>query len=76
MVIACKTDLEARMMPDEAQSHIKKFNVGIVEVTVATKAGRDKMRSSISWLFNSMNRARHGFVFHLNCAHNVLMKPV
>lgn len=60
MVIACKTDLEARILPDEAQARIVEYNVGIVEVTVANKIGREKMRTSISFLFSSMKRARQG----------------
>lgn len=62
IVVACKCDLEIRILPDTASDRAKPYGIGLVEVSVATDTGRLKMRYCFKWLLRSIEQAKRGEV--------------
>ena len=58
IVLACKADLPQVVRPDTVADICHPFNVGLVEVTVTTDAGKKKMRNAFSWQVKAITRMR------------------
>jgi hypothetical protein len=62
VVLASKSDLEKQVDPQMAIEIIQQYDVGLVEVTNATAAGREKMQRSFQWIMKSIRAARRMFI--------------
>ena len=58
IVLACKADLPQAVRPDTVADLCHPYNVGLVEVTVTTDAGKKKMRNAFSWQVKAITRMR------------------
>ena len=58
IVLACKADLPQAVRPDTVADLCHPYNVGLVEVTVTTDAGKKKMRNAFSWQVKAITRTR------------------
>ena len=58
IVLACKADLPQAVRPDIVADLCHPYNVGLVEVTVTTDAGKKKMRNAFSWQVKAITRTR------------------
>ncbi|KDQ63732.1 hypothetical protein JAAARDRAFT_29764 [Jaapia argillacea MUCL 33604] len=58
VVVACKSDLETRVEPRKANLLCRSYDVGIVEVSSSSDAGKEKMRRSFDWLLHAVFKDR------------------
>ncbi|TFY69742.1 hypothetical protein EVJ58_g219 [Rhodofomes roseus] len=54
IVLACKSDLEKRVDPAHATSLLDEFDAGLVEVSVAHSAGKERIRGAFEWLLRAV----------------------
>ncbi|OBZ79615.1 hypothetical protein A0H81_01151 [Grifola frondosa] len=54
VVLACKSELERRVDPSRASVVLRPYDVGLVEISVATSQGKEKMRDTFDWLFRAI----------------------
>lgn len=54
IVFACKSDLEREVDPKRASSMLEVYDVGLIEATTETIAGKDKMRTAFEWIFKAI----------------------
>ena len=64
IVLACKSDLEHRVDPNHATAVLARYDVGLVEVTVANSFGKDKMREAFAWLFRAIGSDKRQYLLH------------
>ena len=57
VVLACKSDLDTQVEPQQALEVLQKYDVGLVEVA-NTAEGKEKMRRSFDWLLKAIYRER------------------
>ncbi|KIJ22487.1 hypothetical protein M422DRAFT_277069, partial [Sphaerobolus stellatus SS14] len=60
MVIACKSDLEKKVLPHYTLDRASSFDMGLVEVSSQTDKGKLKMRQCFHFLIRSIERAKRG----------------
>ncbi|KAF8591835.1 ras GEF [Ramaria rubella] len=60
VAMACKCDLEKKILPHHASERVAPYNVGLVEVTSTTDVGKRKMRHCFHWLIRAIEKARRG----------------
>ncbi|KAF9453797.1 ras GEF [Macrolepiota fuliginosa MF-IS2] len=51
-------DLEPQIEPEYASRHLQQYRAGLVEVTIQTDAGKDKLKRSFDWLLKAVFRHR------------------
>jgi hypothetical protein len=66
VALACKSDRPRRVDSKDAAALLKKYDVGLIEVTAASENGKDKMRTSFDWLIQSIFRHRRDLVRSLS----------
>ena len=54
IVMACKSDLERRVDPTYATRALEEFDAGLVEVSVVTTAGKERIRDAFEWLLRAI----------------------
>lgn len=54
IVMACKSDLEKRVDPTYATHALEEFDAGLVEVSVVTPAGKERVRYAFEWLLRAI----------------------
>lgn len=64
IVLACKSDLEHRVDPDHATAVLARYDVGLVEVTVASSFGKDKMRESFGLILRAIHDDKRQYLLH------------
>ncbi|TFK77078.1 ras GEF [Pluteus cervinus] len=61
MVLACKSDIIPRQIePQEALEVLQQYDVGLIEISDATEADRDKVKRSFDFLLRSVDRVLRG----------------
>lgn len=67
IVLACKADSEPQIEPEYASRLLQQYRAGLVEVTVLTDTGKDKLKRSFDWLLKAVfrHRSRHTFSLSL-----------
>ncbi|GJJ09683.1 hypothetical protein Clacol_003907 [Clathrus columnatus] len=60
IVVACKCDLEIRVLPHSASERTEPYGIGLIEVTAVSESGRRKMRYTFQWLIRSIEQAKRG----------------
>lgn len=63
IVLACKADLETQVEPEYASSLFQQYRAGLVEVSVQSEVGRDKLKRSFDWLLKAVFRHRSSLFF-------------
>jgi hypothetical protein len=63
IVLACKADLETQVEPEYASSLFQQYRAGLVEVSVQSDSGRDKLKRSFDWLLKAVFRHRSSLLF-------------
>ncbi|EKM83863.1 hypothetical protein AGABI1DRAFT_32846 [Agaricus bisporus var. burnettii JB137-S8] len=58
IVLACKADLDPQVEPEYASSLLQQYRAGLVEVSVHSDFGRDKLKRSFDWLLKAVFRHR------------------
>jgi hypothetical protein len=58
--MACKCDLEKKVLPHHASERAAPYNVGLVEVTSMTDIGKRKMRYCFHWIIHAIDKSRRG----------------
>ncbi|KAJ3575638.1 hypothetical protein NP233_g979 [Leucocoprinus birnbaumii] len=58
IVLACKADLDPQIRPEFASTLLNPYRAGLVEVSVISDPGRDKLRRSFDWLLKAVFRHR------------------
>lgn len=58
ITLACKSDLEKAIPSREVDAALRRFGVGLVEVSANNDGGKKKMRSSFSWAIKAIGRHR------------------
>lgn len=61
IVLACKSDLEHRVDPMQANSVIEPYDTGLVEVSTTNSSGKDKLRASFDWIFKAIYAAKRQY---------------
>lgn len=61
LVLACKSDLERQIDPEEAVAILCPYDVGLVEVTSVDDPGKTKLRQSFNFLLKAIFRNRRLF---------------
>lgn len=54
IVMACKSDLERRVDPTSATRALEEFDAGLVEVSVVTPVGKERIRYAFEWLLRAI----------------------
>ncbi len=54
IVFACKSDLRGHVDPDRASSILKRYDVGLIEVTTVNASGKDRIRKAFDWIFKAV----------------------
>ncbi|KZT74642.1 ras GEF [Daedalea quercina L-15889] len=54
IVLACKSDLEKRVDPTQATRVLEEFDAGLVEVSLTTSAGKERIRGAFEWLLRAI----------------------
>lgn len=54
IVLACKSDLQRRVIPELALKILQRYDVGLVEVTATEDAGKDRLRRSFEWILKAI----------------------
>lgn len=67
IVLACKADLDPQVEPEYASSLLQQYRAGLVEVSVHSDVGRDKLKRSFDWLLKAVFRHRSSFCFSPLC---------
>jgi hypothetical protein len=62
VIVACKSDLHKVISPSRADSCGKQYNVGLVEVSVATDQGKKRIRDCFHWEIKAIGRHRRMFI--------------
>ncbi|KAH8835252.1 ras guanine nucleotide exchange factor domain-containing protein [Flagelloscypha sp. PMI_526] len=64
VVLACKTDLGWEIDPELAYQATQTYHNGMIDVTTADEAGKDKMRKAFDWILKAALRHRrtHGLL--------------
>lgn len=58
IVLACKADLEPQIEPEYVSRLLQQYRAGLVEVTIQTDIGKDKLKRSFDWLLKAVFRHR------------------
>lgn len=58
VVLACKSDLTQEIDPQAALEVLRKYDVGLVEVSLVKDGGKEKMKRSFDWLLRAVLRDR------------------
>lgn len=66
IVLACKADSEPQIEPEYASRLLQQYRAGLVEVTVLTDVGKDKLKRSFDWLLKAVFRHRSMHIFSLS----------
>ena len=58
VILACKTDPDVELQVDARQGNAigEPYNVGLIEVTATTAAGKSKMRNGLRWLLYKLEQ--------------------
>jgi hypothetical protein len=60
VAMACKCDLEKKVLPHHASERAAPYNVGLVEVTSMTDFGKRKMRHCFHWIIRAVQKSKRG----------------
>ena len=63
IVFACKSDLERRVEPKQANAVLDQYDVGLIEVTTESSLGKDKIRTAFEWIFKAIFTQKRKFSF-------------
>lgn len=58
IVLACKADLQPQVEPEYTSKLLQPYRAGLVEVTVNSDVGKDKLKRSFDWLLKAVFRHR------------------
>ena len=61
IVLACKSELEEHV-PSNVTVLLKQYDVGLIQVSVTTEDGKERLRKAFQWIFRSI--ARHPGATH------------
>lgn len=61
LALACKSDLERQIDPEEAVAILRPYDVGLVEVTTVDDMGKTKLQQSFHFLLKAIFRNRRSF---------------
>lgn len=56
IVLACKSELELTVKPDDAVSLLKAYDTGLVEASAFTELGKERIRKAFQWVFKALVR--------------------
>lgn len=56
IVLACKSELEQRVNPTEALAMLKPYDIGLVEASTTTEAGKERIRKAFQWVLKAITR--------------------
>ena len=56
VVMACKSDLEHRVKAQDAVTIIQQYDTGLVEASISTETGKERIRKAFQWVFKAMVR--------------------
>lgn len=62
VVLACKSDLERHVDPQEAAHFLELYDNGLVEVSNTSEQGKKKMRQAFEWLIKAVFRGRRPYL--------------
>ncbi|KAF8509830.1 hypothetical protein JB92DRAFT_3119551 [Gautieria morchelliformis] len=60
VAMACKCDLDKKVLPHHASERAAPYNVGLVEVTSLTDFGKRKMRHCFHWIIRAVQKSKRG----------------
>lgn len=66
IVFACKSDLKREVEPKTASALLEVYDVGLIEATTETLAGKDKMRTAFEWIFKAIFTQKREHALHLS----------
>jgi hypothetical protein len=58
VVMACKSDSVKEVDPHTAATALRRYGVGLVEVSKLDDSGKDKMRRCFDWMVRAIYRGR------------------
>lgn len=61
VILACKSDLHKVVSPSRADNAGKPYEVGLVEVSAVTDAGKKKLRACFHWEIKAIGRHRRKY---------------
>jgi len=53
-VLACKSELQQQVDPQDALKVLKQYDVRLVEVALSQDAGKDRIKRAFSWLLQAV----------------------
>ncbi|TFK89976.1 ras GEF [Polyporus arcularius HHB13444] len=68
IVLACKSELEQRVNPTEALAMLKPYDIGLVEASTTTEAGKERIRKAFQWVLKAITRPPDSGESHRNPA--------